>query len=304
MQEDLQAFSPVLWQGYLVKLDADPETDGPTSDPAPNSDGSAVKTLMSEDSSSGSKSFKMSSQDVVLGPDNLNQWANCSYSSCIYSDLSQGEYSFTARGIDLAGNMGEESDPYTFEMEGSSSGLPTWALIVIIVGSSVLGILLIAVLWCCCCYKTKKSSPVGTLNGAYLPQSYGGYPHSYQNGHYNQNVFTPSYQNGYGLSNAAHGGNGSGGPIAGARPFVGAISDPVQPPPTDPVAPQRLALSMSSTGNLNEDEQLKRAIEASLRETRPRQAQQRPTVDDSDLDAAIAASLSEQQPRYSWSHGL
>lgn len=257
--------SPVLWQGYL-SLDAETiDEQTPATTDVPGGD-AAVKSLKTHSIKS------VSPEENVLGQSDLGKWANCSLTSCRYEGLAQGTYTFRAKGIDAAGNEGEPSQPYTFKLEGSSSGLPTWALIVIIVASCVGGILLLAIFWCCCCRTKKKPAP-NTMNGAMYPYQYNGQ----MNGNGNGNGFSSHYTNGYT--------NGTTYPVAGARPFVGAVDIP-----QDPVAAQAAALNIYNQPRGETDAELRRAIEASKRETR--QPITMTPVDD-DLDLAIAMSLSE-----------
>jgi len=173
----------------------------------------------------------------------------------VYSGLGQGSYAFVARGVDAAGNQGPDSPTYTFRLEGASNALPTWALIVIIVGSCVAGILIIATTWCCC---RKPSAPVphdkfptpGRVPSydvnSYAVNSYAADPYA------NNQSFSPyqstGFQNGY------------------ARPFAGAVAN-------DPIEAQRQALGQYAArgGQLgpavnSEEEELRLAIAMSLSE--------------------------------------
>jgi len=179
--------------------------------------------------------------------------------------------------MDVAGNQGPPSEAYFFRLEGSSSGLPTWALIVIIVGSIVAGIIVIAVTWLCCCKRKPKKE--AQLNGMYA-SGMNGYVQN--NGYYNDYGYNDRQINGYNVRASSY-------TVNGARPYAGAIPD-------DPIAAQHAALA-NVAQNVNghgvvveDDEDIKKAIEASIRET------QRPvTSDNTDLDAAIAASLFEAE---------
>lgn len=284
---DAKIGSPVQWQGYMVKQDTNATQESPVpSSASGQAPGTAVKTTMAHHIMAKNIT---SVGEVYLGPGDLNKWANCSSSACVYSGLSGGTYSFTARGVDAAGNQGNQSAPYVFQLEGVSSGLPTWALIVIIVGSVVGGMLVLAILWLCCCRSKKKTLSSTHVNGA--PWTNGNGHASYANGNIYGQYGTSPYDTRYNESYA------NGYPVAGARPFAGAVNGYAvgqTPIPSDPIAAQQMALSMATSGRNDDEEELKKAIEESLRFSQPR---------DDDLDAAIAASLQQQnQPRYSWSY--
>lgn len=249
--------SPVLWQGYLSMTSTSIEDQQPPSSSPGNGD-PTVKTVSSHALRS------IASEQNILGPGDLDKWANCSTTSCTYEGLKQGTYTFITKGVDAAGNIGDPSQPYRFKMEGASSGLPTWALIVIIAGSAVVGILLIAVLWCCCCRKSRPSPQ--RLNGAVTP--------------YNNTYAMPN-TNVYGQTFTPHYSYGATYPVAGARPFVGAL------PPTDPVAAQAQELNRYRRG-VDEDDEMKMAIEESKKLSQGGSSND----DVEDIDLAIALSLS------------
>ncbi len=255
--------SPVLWQGYLSMTTSSIEDQQPASSTASGGD-PTVK-------SASSHSFKsIISVQNILGPGDLDTWANCSITSCTYEGLKQGTYTFITKGVDAAGNAGEPSEPYRFKMSGASGGLSTWLLIVIIVGSVVVGILLISVLWCCCCRKS-RASPV-RLNGAVTPYSN---TYAVPNPNvYGQQAFSPQYS--YGATY----------PVAGARPFAGAL-------PTDPVEAQAHELNRYRTG-IEDDDELKMAIEESKKLS---QGGSSNNEEVEDVDLAIAMSLSEEEKR-------
>lgn len=257
--------SPVLWQGYLSMTSSSIEDQKPPS----SVDSSGNPTVKSISTSSHSLRSIITEQNV-LGPDDLDTWANCSVTSCTYEGLKQGTYTFITKGVDAAGNVGEPSDPYRFRMEGASGGLPTWALIVIIVGSVVVGILLISIIWCCCCRKS-RTSPV-QMNGAVTP---------YGRNHYVSNA------NAYGQTFTPHYSYGATYPVAGARPFAGALS-------TDPVAAQAQELNRYRRDAYDDDDEMKIAIEESKKLS---QGGGSSNEEVDDIDLAIAMSLSEEQKR-------
>lgn len=256
--------SPVLWQGYLSLSSTSIEEQAqssPSSDPSGDGTGKTV--------SSSSHTLKaIASEANILGPQDLDKWANCSITSCIYEGLKQGTYTFITKGVDAAGNAGEPSDPYRFKMQGASDGLPTWALIVIIVGSVVVGILLISILWCCW-RKNRRTSPV-RMNGTVTPYNNYGVPNTVA---YTQQ-FNPQYT--YGATY----------PIAGARPFAGAL-------PNDPVQAQAQELNKYRR-EADDDDEMKIAIEESKKLS---QGGGSSNEEVDDIDLAIALSLSEEQKR-------
>jgi hypothetical protein len=153
-------------------------------------------------------------------------------------------------------------------MQGASDGLPTWALIVIIVGSVVVGILLISILWCCW-RKNRRTSPV-RMNGTVTPYNNYGVPNTVA---YTQQ-FNPQYT--YGATY----------PIAGARPFAGAL-------PNDPVQAQAQELNKYRR-EADDDDEMKIAIEESKKLS---QGGGSSNEEVDDIDLAIALSLSEEQKR-------
>jgi hypothetical protein len=213
----------------------------------------------------------------ILGESDLGTWANCSRESCTYEGLKQGTYTFIARGVDAAENVGQPSSPYVFKLEGASSSLPTWALIVIIVGSCVVGIVVISFLWCCCCHQRSPSKPPHGMSDPVQINAYNG--NGYMNSYTNYNA--SNYMNGY-ASTASY-------PIAGARPYSGAVSIP-----QDPIEAQAQALRDYGTSHdRDEEDMLRRALEESRRSTRESSIPRDRDVDD--IDLAIALSLSESQ---------
>lgn len=223
--------SPVVWQGYLSQTST--SIDQPIESTSATSGGNTVK------SANSTEAVK------PLGRGDLDKWSNCTTIGCAYSGLAQGTYAFIARGVDLAGNQGPDSPTYTFRLEGASDALPTWALIVIIVGSCVVAILLAATIWCCC----RKPSTTNKLPAT--PAGTDGYV-------YNMNSYAV---NGYGYASQPSTGFQNGY----ARPFAGAIS-------TDPIEAQRQALNQyapaprGATTADREDDELRLAIAMSLSE--------------------------------------
>lgn len=180
--------APVQWQGLLVPINASqvqeynaawsgssigasnpsnlspspptgpPPMIGVTTYPPSPPPGTGSSNLGSNVSSIRSyentlRASSSSSSSSALGSGDLGKWSNCSSAPggsqyCTYQGLAGGTYAFQARGIDMAGNQGQPSAPYPFELQGASgsSALPTWALVSIIVGSVVGGLLLIGAL--------------------------------------------------------------------------------------------------------------------------------------------------------------
>jgi hypothetical protein len=180
--------SPVQWQGLLVPINSsqvqaynaawsgnsvgagNPSTASPTtpgfsppgigvntypppspSGPPPSGNGNVPGNV------SSIRSFETlrGASPATLGPGDLGKWANCSAPGesqyCTYQGLAGGTYAFQARGIDTSGNLGQPSAPYPFELQGASGSgkLPTWALVAIIAGSVVGGLLIIGALLLC-----------------------------------------------------------------------------------------------------------------------------------------------------------
>ena len=265
--------SPVLWQGYLT-LTSSSIDEQPIPVDQPSSTGGGAAT-MSTSSVHTIKSLEQS--ENILGESDLDTWANCSRESCTYEGLKQGTYTFIARGVDAAENVGQPSSPYVFKMEGASSSLPTWALIVIIVGSCVVGIVVLSFLWCCCCHKRSPSKTPNGMSGPVPINAYNG--NGYMNGHANSTA--SNYMNRYG-STASY-------PIAGARPYSGAVNIP-----QDPIEAQAQALRDYGAGpHSDEEEMLRRALEESRRSARESSIPRDQDVND--IDLAIALSLSESQ---------
>lgn len=194
--------SPVMWQGYL-SLDSTSIDDQPADTSSSASSGNIIKSI----------------DAAKLGRDDVDLWANCTTTGCAYEGLGVGTYTFVARGVDAAGNQGPDSEPWTFRLAGASDSLPTWALIVIIVASCIGAILIAGALWCC----LRKPSTARQNKDRPVPQTYdvnsyatnvAGFQNSYQPNGYQQSSYQPNgYQSGY---------------IAGARPFAGAVNDPIE----------------------------------------------------------------------------
>ena len=243
--------SPVMWQGYL-SLDSTSIDDQPAETSSSVNQGTMIKSV---------------DAGKPLGRGDLDQWSDCTTKSCTYEGLGGGTYTFVARGIDAAGNQGPDSDPWTFRLAGASDSLPTWALIVIIVASCVGAILIAGALWCC----LRKPSTAGQNKDrpsqhAYDVNSYATtvaapFQNGYQQNGYQQNGYQ---QNGY-QQNRYQG----SGVIAGARPFAGAVNDPID------AQRQALAQYQGGSGSSNrhsglaiedEEEQLRLALAMSVAE--------------------------------------
>ena len=251
--------SPVLWQGYLSQVSTSIE-DQPVDTATPAGGGTTIQSVQSvqsvQSANSTTTTAAVEAANDPLGPGDLDTWANCTTTGCVYSGLGQGTYAFVARGVDAAGNQGPDSPTYTFRLEGASNALPTWALIVIIVGSCVAGILIIATIWCCCRkpsapgphdkFPTPGRVPSYDVN-SYAVNSYAADPYA------NNQSFSPyqstGFQNGY------------------ARPFAGAVAN-------DPIEAQRQALGQYAARGgpavNSEEEELRLAMAMSLSEQNDR----------------------------------
>jgi subtilisin family serine protease len=230
--------SPVLWQGYLSLISSSIEYQ-------------PIETSESSDSPSIMRIKSTKSSDAEpLGQSSLNSWANCSTTSCVYEGLGTGTYSFITKGVDAAGNTGEPSQPYSFRLEGAKGGLPTWALIVIIVGSCVLGVLLLGTIWCCCRKPTARKGN-GYSTGAYAMHSHAVAPQT--SGPLGYSSFQSGYPNGFqqGYQSDIPGGRSLAGSINGLRY------------PDDPVQAQAQALKQYGA-TVNEEEELRLAMAMSL----------------------------------------
>jgi hypothetical protein len=325
------AGSPIQWQGLLKSI-TDEEFDSlsrtsDNSQGAATSGGEAASIIKMKNTMMATT--RANADIVELGRGDLNEWNNCT-SECTYNGLGSGAYVFQARGVDASGNVGDATTPpIAFKMEGVSSGLPTWALIAIIVGSVVVGIALLAILWSCCCSKNSQSKMNSLPNGVIAS----GYPAvgNGTNGH-NPNGWNnygsappPVYMNGAGYQNGDYNGtayysttmNGNG------RTRTGTSNGRIHIP-DDPIEAQELALALAASNaqqqqqqqqhvssyqsvvpirtdrSTNEDAELKAAMEASLAEEQRRRssgavASQALSSDDAELTAAIQASLEEQR---------
>ena len=308
--------SPIQWQGLLQ---TNSDKGGGGSQTNGTQDKSSTEGTLGATTETYAvnirSSYRIEATTVELGKSALGVWSNCS-DDCVYSGLSGGTYSFQARGIDAAGNLGNASQPtYTFQLEGSTSGLPMWAMIAIIVGSVVAGIAGILLLWWCCCKsRTTKSRPNTLPNGA-IPSS--NIPMNGYNGVMGMSPPPPylvggaNSINGYGsITNGYHHTNGNSN---------GYVGHSMQQPQmaNDPIEAQQIALALaasqrdsqtsqrglrqsSSTNRSRVDEeeaQLRAAMAASLEEERRRARGGDRVTDDAELRAAIEASLAEQQRR-------
>lgn len=327
------AGSPVQWQGLLKPLSDDEFTSlSPTSDSSQGvaTSGGAVPAIIRMKNTI--MATPRSNDDTVeLGRGDLNEWTNCT-SECTYNGLGSGAYVFQARGVDASGNLGDPTTPpIAFKMEGVSSGLPTWALNAIIVGSVVIGIALLAMLWSCCCskkYQNKNNSlPNGVIassngDGGYPGRYPGGYPvangtNSHANGWNSYGSAPPPvYMNGTSYQNGYLNGHSNGNGRTSSTTSNGHIQIP-----DDPIEAQELALALAASNaqhqqhhvasyqgsvpiptdrSTNEDAELTAAMEASLAEEQRRRssgavASQEMSSDDAELNAAIQASLEEQR---------
>ena len=253
---------------------------------------------------------------LKLGPDAIGSWVNCTgMSSCDFDGLDGGAYVFQSRGIDLAGNIGEPSETYAFELEGEngSEGLPLWALIAIIVGGVVFFLLSAFILLRMCRRYSKKPDSQIPHGAVPMPSQSGGYTYHappstfYQasNGHHiRPNSVNPNYRYQNGLSNRGAFPSQYGAPISNETNTANGL-------PEDPVEAQQLALaialSQSDSQNIsnqfsskniydrNEDQDMRRAIEDSLRESNQSAVQGRVTYSamSTPLFSNNTASLSE-----------
>ena len=231
--------SPVLWQGYL-SLDSTSIDEWPVNTTTSLSTGITIKSL---------------DTSKPLGRGDIDKWANCTLTGCTYTGLGVGTYSFVARGVDAAGNQGPTSEPWTFRLAGSSNSLPTWALIVIIVASCVAVILIAGGLWCCLRKPSASRQNKVDFAQTFEVNSYATTGAGYHNGY---------QQNGYQQYGYQQNGYQQNGAIAGARPFAGAVDDPIEA--------QRQALAQYSNdrhrgiiqGQVDEDEELRLAMALSM----------------------------------------
>jgi Subtilase family/PA domain len=268
---------------------------------------------------------------VELGRDNLNKWTNCT-SDCTFNGLGSGAYLFQARGVDASGNVGEATTPpVAFKMEGVSSGLPTWALIAIIVGSVVVGIALLAILWSCCC-KSRRNMNSGNSGGSGLPNGViasngNGYPmtgNGYSNGYANGTGTTSNGWSSYGSAPPPLYMNGSGGTTANGysnningyangttgynyssnvngrttSPLGTAASNGHIQIPEDPIEAQELALALAAS-NAQQQRQQQQQASAVTYPTFGSAVVPTPRNEDAELRAALEASLAEERSRTS-----
>lgn len=303
------AGSPVQWQG-LLQTSSDKQQNGTE---ARTTEGASSATATSSAAETYAVNirnrYRIEATTVELGRGDIGVWTNCS-DDCIYDGLGSGTYTFQARGIDAAGNIGDASNPpYAFQLEGASSGLPTWALIAIIVGSVVAGISGILLLWWCCKSTTRKPGtlPIGSVPSSARPM----------NGHWGNGNIPPPYlvggptTNGYvaPITNGYHHSNGNGYP--GTNGAVAATNGR-SVVPQDPIEAQQIALALAASQRASETErrknemaraaaeeeeaQLRAALAASLaEEQRKRTSAPAVSEDDADIRAAIQASLAEQR---------
>lgn len=303
------AGSPIQWQGLLESISEDEfgSITGTSDIPqgTATSGGEAASIIKMKNTIMATSS---ANDDIIeLGRDDLNEWANCT-SECTYNGLGSGAYVFQARGIDASGNVGDATTPIAFQMEGASSGLPTWALIAIIVGSVVIGIALLAILWSCCCSKNSQNKINSLPNGVIASGNGGGYPGGYPvgygaNGHANGwnsygSAPPPVYMNGTGYQNGGfNGANGTGyynSTMNGnGRAHSGTSNGRIQIP-DDPVEAQELALALAAS-NAQERQQQQRV--SPYQGVAPIPSGR--SNEDAELTAAMEASLAEEQRRRS-----
>lgn len=81
--------------------------------------------------------------ETVQAGDALASWTNCS-ASCSVEGLASGTYTHSARGIDLAGNVGNATAavPFTYT-QPPGPGFPVWAIAVAAGGGALLLIILV-----------------------------------------------------------------------------------------------------------------------------------------------------------------
>jgi len=310
------AGSPVQWQGFLQSISQDQlqqyqsSKGGNASTPgASNPDAAIVQSLRA------SFHTDSASESAPLGTKDVGHWANCS-SPCVYSGLKGGAYSFQAKGVDAAGNAGPASSVYAFQLQGADKGLPTWALATIIAGSCVVGIALLALLFCWC-RRNKRTVDMGRPTGSapsYYGSSMGPYPYAggrpptgYSNGYSAGSGYHPDVYSRPGAGWEAYNAT-TGGYVSSSSSRDSASGHTTVTVPEDPIEAQELALALAASQRQQSagagvvtpvhepytDDELRQAIEASLREA---QNPAPPTDSDAELRAAIEASLEEQAQR-------
>jgi hypothetical protein len=252
----------------------------------------------------------------------VGTWTNCS-ATCTYEGLGSGLYSLQVRAIDAAGNAGNASLAYPFEVDASigKSKFPLWAIIACAVGGAAAVVVLAWVVWVCCCRKRRPARPSSSVspsrpshatNGS-SAWTYSPGGHSY----YSNGGVTPS-PGGYPTPSAANGAWGYSNGYPSAPPPAWAVtSDPIeqqrialeqahamrdqrlrqQAAPAVAAAPVRAPSASPSQRPrpqkaMSEQEQMSAALSASLREQHARAAAE---AEDAQLRAAIEASLRDQQ---------
>jgi hypothetical protein len=306
------AGSPVQWQGLLKSVSEDEFSSySRTSDTSQAAGAPSIIKRFTTKMSAVTKNEAPPDEDIQLGRGDLNTWTNCS-SECTYDGLGSGAYLFQARGIDASGNLGEATTPpVAFKMEGVPSGLPTWALIAIIVGSVVIGIALLAILWTCCC----KNNTRPHKNNGVVPNgviaSNGGNGYAYSNGYldgqingWNSYGSAPpplymndsgnGYQNGFYPAAAAVSMNGGNNRMT-ASPLGDAASGRIQIP-DDPIEAQELALALAASNAQAQRQQQQQQQQTGGFGTAV-QVGQPASHEDAELKAAMEASLAEEQRR-------
>ncbi|PSC76615.1 Serine protease ABC transporter B family tagA isoform A [Micractinium conductrix] len=249
----------------------------------------------------------------------VGTWTNCT-AVCTYENLGGGQYSLQVRAVDAAGNTGNASQLYPFEVDSSLGGgggspLPLWAIIAAAAGGAVLLALLLWAAWKLCCARSRPPPPSahgGTPAGAiassqhsggasyytYSPGS-NGYSNGYSNGGYSSGYSPGGYPTPTSAATGAWGyAQQTPSPYRGTYPPAAAAAAAA-----DPIEQQRLALAQAQASRCGqasrpvapaaaaaEEAQLRAAMEASLREQQRSQPR-----DDEQLQAAIQASIKEQQ---------
>lgn len=330
--------SPVQWQAVLNSISTEQYESYFNTSSSPSNPPSTPATTASFDGSSSSDAVRMTpspqngDQPPLSAVDNGSasvpsngDWKNCSsaassLSGCEFEGLHQGAYTFQARGIDSAGNIGPASEAYPFQVEGVSNALPLWALIAIIAGSCAVGFAALLILWQCCCRRSNvnaerisTTSLLSSSSTSSMSRPYSGT--MYDSGGYN--VPSP-----YGTANGGVAGYGypypDGRVVNGYSGAWNSGSQRVHDVPRDPVEAQQLALALAASERdaqvqrqpqqpipqqtpYREDVELRRAIEASLREQSLRSQRNLNVhsgnggVEDEELRRAIQESLREQQ---------
>lgn len=269
-----------------------PTSPSKTSAPAPaNLQGAAVSAVTGVGNITNYVMAATSVNGPALGPGDVGQWTNCS-AQCTYAGLSGGKYSFQARGVDQAGNMGQASTPpYPIYLQGASKGLPTWALAVIIAGSCVVGLTLLAAMWWWCCRRRPTV--------AHPPRSQPAVAH----GAYGASATYP-------IAGATwYGANGGTYPHAPLPAGMNGYRQNGVPAThlEDPIEAQELALALAASKREGrtrgrptdaEDTELRRALEASMREQRSNPFSR--DEENAQMRAAIEASLHVDMHAATW----